>query len=136
MDEESPIAKKVLYTLDQLKKDTFDEEKQVIAANNLMVLCKEHAGSRFVIEKEGIQLIHTLIAERKSLEVKVALARVLSEICRHEPDFVRKILNRFKMDGLVDLMNQVSDQLHYVRFELTIVFYSLKLKSILWRFST
>lgn len=107
MDEESPLAKKVIYTLDQLKKDGLDEEKQVIAANNLMVLCKEHAGAQFVIEREGIEFIYDLIEKKKSIEVRVALSRVLSEICRHEADFTVKILNRFTTSTLIDIMNQV-----------------------------
>ncbi|XP_074596808.1 unc-45 myosin chaperone [Brevipalpus obovatus] len=104
MNEDCPMAKRVIHTMDQLKNGSLPPDKRVNAGNNLLVLAKESAAARYIVERNGIELIHDIIEKERFPELALALIRGLSEICRHEAELAIKVLNCFSVNSLIDLM--------------------------------
>lgn len=102
-------AQRVLQTLDVLVDPKLGEDKQAIAANNLVVLAKERAGAELIIENKGIEKIYNKSNTLKSIKIYLPLIRALSEICKHEDSFALKVLRKFSIESFLLLMvDQVS----------------------------
>ena len=95
---------RVQQTLNLLVDSKLPEDKQIIAANNLVVLAKERAGADLIIENKGIEKIYNKTNTVKSIKIHLPLIRALSEICKHEDSFALKVLRKFSIESFLLLM--------------------------------
>ncbi|XP_046396324.1 protein unc-45 homolog B [Ischnura elegans] len=80
-----------------------DKEKRETAANNLIVLARERAGSEMMLKNGIAPKIQRLIKVEKNEEIVVACIRAIGELCKHNPAQTSKVVHEIGIPWLVDL---------------------------------
>uniref|UniRef100_T1KZA5 UNC-45/Cro1/She4 central domain-containing protein n=1 Tax=Tetranychus urticae TaxID=32264 RepID=T1KZA5_TETUR len=97
-------SNRVSITLQHLTDHSLNEERRCVAANNLLVLAKEKAGAKLIIESKGLEKIHKEISADKSSKINLSLVRALSEISRHDAANTIAVLNEINIEFILLLM--------------------------------
>ena len=106
---ESSLVNRLQQTVSILNETNASEEQQVQAANNLLVLTRDKAVCPFLKEMKALHQIQNLLFKSNSFKLKLALVRVISEVCRNDVKMTKNVLTVFDFKDILDLMStQVS----------------------------
>lgn len=107
--DESSLLNRLRQTLLQLKENKRDEDKQIQAANNLLVLARDKAVCPLFIEMNVLNEVKHLLFNCESFKLKLALIRVINETCYNNLKMTKIVLSTFDFNDFLNLMStQVS----------------------------
>ncbi|RWS26623.1 Protein unc-45-like protein, partial [Leptotrombidium deliense] len=105
-NEQSSVEYKVKSMIEILTSENCSTEKLEVAAGNLLVLSKERAGTELIMKYNGIEGIRGLLNSSTNSEIRLTLMRVISELCKHKPDWTISILKKIELDFLLILLGK------------------------------
>lgn len=101
--ENSSTSKKVSQMLGIIADSSSDLEVRVQAANNLVVIAREKAGSEAIVKTNGLARCLDAMRTLKNAEFSLACIRIFSELSKKNPEWALIVLKEF---GLPMMINQ------------------------------
>ncbi|KAL7631535.1 UNVERIFIED_CONTAM: hypothetical protein RMT77_018159 [Armadillidium vulgare] len=110
LEKNTQLSGKVKQMFEILFDSTGEREKRETAANNLVALSKERAGSEMLLKEGILGRIVQLFKSEKNPEIRISCARTLSEFAKDEKK-AKRVLRDCGLPWLVDLMNSTNESL-------------------------
>lgn len=89
---------------------TADREKREAAINNLLVLSRENAGSDLMVKLPIVQEIKRLLKVEKNQEIYVTGVRIIGELCKHNIDKAKKVLNEVGIPWFLEILDSKDEK--------------------------
>ncbi|UYV64416.1 UNC45A [Cordylochernes scorpioides] len=104
--EHSSTINKVKQMLSILQDPSMAQDKRETAANNLIVLSRENAGTQLIAAEDGDSQLIDLLRTSTSATLVLSGIRILAQMCQSSLDLTLRILEKVGVPFFIDLLNR------------------------------
>lgn len=108
--EQASTVNRVKNMFEYLLGDDTSAENRTQAANNLVVLAREKAGSEIMMQEHGVNKLLAAMKVEKQEDISLACIRIFGELCKHSPARTTEVLKQIGVPFLIDNLRSTSEQ--------------------------